>query len=187
MAIAAPGKAQGEFQSIIKFNLSPVPGALPSITLRLTAQSPNNGIFNSPSTAGTFSVFWQQNDNYLEGTGSPNSPTADGVTFTSLAALHSGADELLGTFSYNGATSGNFTYTLLLPPGFTNDVMTGGDVSLRLAAVDANIAFLFGSRTMSSNGPLLTITSVPEPATFLLAILGTGVCAFASRRRLTSR
>lgn len=186
LGIAASGKPQGEFQSLLRFNVGQITGSLQSITLRLTAQSPNNGIFNSPSTAGTFSIFWQQSDNYLEGTGSPNSPTADGVTFSSLAGLQSSADELLGTFSYNGATSGNFTYTLSLPPGFTNDVMNGGSVSLRLAAADANIAFLFGSRTMGSNGPLLTITSVPEPSTLLFALFGTGFCVWA-RRRLTSR
>ncbi len=186
LGVAAVGKPQGEFQSIIKFTLSPAPSPLVSITLTLTPQTPNNTmVFNSPNTAGTFRVFWQQNDNYVEGTGSPNSPTTTGVTFTSLAGLHGGADELLGTFSFNGMLTGNAPYTLSLPPGFSNDVMTGGEVSLRLEAADANIAFLFGSRTM--NAPVLTITSVPEPSSVLFAFLGASLCALASKRRLKSR
>lgn len=186
LGIAASGKPQGEFQSLMRFTVGQLTGSLQSITLRLTAQNPNNAIFNT-AAAGSFNIYWQQNDNYQEGTGSPNSPTSDGVTFNSLSALQSPADELLGTFSFNGATSGNFTYTLALPPGFTNDVLSGGSVSLRLTAADANIAFLFGSRTMGANAPLLSITTVPEPSAALLLLGGAAFIIVCTRRRLTSR
>lgn len=196
LAIAANGKAQGEFQSLLKFDLSgsaaffnSTYGAgkwtVHSITLQMTAQSPGNPIFNS-SAAGSFNIIWQTNDSWVEGTGTPNVPTVDGVTYASLPSFEGGSDLNVGTFGYNGATSGAFVYTLLLPPGFASDVMAGNIVSLRLAAADSNMAGIFSSVNFgtASARPMLTVTAIPEPGTFALLCLPLALALIAYRKHL---
>ena len=81
LSVAAPGLASGEFQSVLRFDLSGAKtsfnsqfGAgqwsIQSITLSLTATAPNNAIFNA-SAAGQFGVSWMQNDSWTEGAGTP--------------------------------------------------------------------------------------------------------------------
>ena len=185
ISLAAPGLPQGEFQSVLQFNLS---GALSSfnsifgagqwsiqsVTLQLNAAPANNAIFNTPA-AGQFGISWMQNDSWTEGTGSPSAPDASGITFATLQNTFIGAgDQNLGTFSFNGATSGAFTYSLGLSSGLTGDVLTGDNLSLRLLAVDSSVSGVFNSRNFgtAANRPLLTITAVPEPGTLSLAVLG---------------
>src|SRR5436309_11316801 len=66
LGISAPGLSQGEFQSVMRFDLAPVKTAfdaafgtadwiVTSATLRLTAATPNNAIFNA-NAAGQFSI-----------------------------------------------------------------------------------------------------------------------------------
>src|SRR5215831_19401829 len=68
LSIAAPNLSQGEFQSVLQFNLAGVKStfdaqfgvgqwSLQSVSLQLTATAPNNAIFNG-SAAGQFSVSW---------------------------------------------------------------------------------------------------------------------------------
>lgn len=113
LSVAASGLSQGEFQSLLQFNLSGTKtsfdtqfGAgewtIQSITLQLTATSPNNPLFNA-SAAGQMGISWMQNDAWMEGTGNPRHPSASGVTFSSLSGLMSPSDETLGTFAFNGA------------------------------------------------------------------------------------
>src|SRR5262245_34505218 len=77
------GLPQGEFQSVLQFNLSGAAGSfnstfgpgqwsVESVTLQLTAAAPNNPFFDSP-VAGQLGVSWMQNDSWQEGTGTPNS------------------------------------------------------------------------------------------------------------------
>src|SRR5437868_11194092 len=91
LGVAASGKPQGEFQSVLRFDLAAAKAAfdaqygaglwsIQSITLQLTATSPNNAILNTPS-AGQFNISWMQSDSWLEGTGTPPAPTMDGITF----------------------------------------------------------------------------------------------------------
>ena len=128
LSVAAPGLAKGEFQSVLQFDLSGArtsfnaqfgagQWSIQSITLTLTATSPNNAIFNS-SAAGQFGISWMQNDSWVEGTGTPNAPTTTGITYSSLPSFTGAGDESLGTFSFNGAPVGSVTYTLSLTPGF---------------------------------------------------------------------
>ncbi len=184
LSIAAPNLAQGEFQSVLQFSLSSVKSAfdsqfgvgqwtIQSVTLQLTATAPNNAIFN-PSAAGQFFISWMQNDGWAEGTGTPQLPTQTGIAFATLNSFLSPADEALGTFSFNGATSGNSTYTLGLTPSFSADILTGNNVSFRMFAADTTVSYLSDSRSFgtASARPLLTITAVPEPTSVALGLIG---------------
>jgi len=196
LSVAAPGLSQGEFQSVLQFNLSAAKNSfdsqfgiglwtIQSVTLQLTAVPPNNAIFN-PSAAGQFRLSWMQNDGWTEGTGTPAAPTTTGITFSALSNFVSGADETLGTFSFNGATSGNFTYSLNLTPLFSADVLSGNNLSLRMFAADNSVSYLSDSRSFGtvSARPLLTITAVPEPGTLSLGLL---CLSFFACRRQTLR
>jgi hypothetical protein len=199
LSVAAPGLAQGEFQSVLQFNLSGAKSSfdsqfgagqwsIQSVTLQLTATAPNNPIFNS-SAAGQFSLSWMQNNGWTEGTGTPMTPTTTGITFSTLSNFVSGADEALGTFSFNGATNGNATYTLNLAPLFSADILSGSTVSLRMFAADTTVSYLSDSRNFmnASFRPLLTITAVPEPGALAISIAGLSLLAsirFLRRKHL---
>jgi hypothetical protein len=193
LSVAAPGLAQGEFQSVLEFNLASAKtsfdsqfGAglwtIQSVTLQLTAAPPNNSIFNA-SAAGQFSLSWMQNNSWTEGTGTPQAPTGNGITFSTLSNFVSVADEALGTFSFNGATSGSSAWSLNLTPSFSSDILSGGSASLRMFAADNTVSYLSESRSFgtASARPLLTITAVPEPGAAALASLF--ICGLFFRRR----
>jgi len=195
LAIAAPNLSQGEFQSLIQFNLSSVKSSfdaqfgagqwtIQSATLQLTATSPNNPIFNS-SAAGSLSVSWMQNDSWTEGTGTPQAPTQSDITFATLNNFLSSADQALGSFAFNGGTSGITSCPLKFTPSFLADVLAGNIVSFRMFAADATVSGVFDSRSFgtASARPLLTITAVPEPASLVLASLGLSILACRSRFR----
>jgi len=123
LALSAAGLPQGQLQSVLQFDLAGAISSfnstygagqwsIQSVTLQLSASPANNAIFN-PSSAGVVGISWMQNDSWTEGTGSPAAPGASGITFLSLQnTFLSGGDENLGTFSFSGATSGAFTYSL---------------------------------------------------------------------------
>jgi hypothetical protein len=185
LSVAAQGLPQGEQQSVLQFNLGAAASAfdaqfgagqwsVQSVTLQLTATSANNPIFNAPA-AGSIGVSWMKNDSWQEGVGTPTTPGTAGLTFTSLRSSFIGAqDENLGTFQFNGATSGASVYTLTLTPGFISDLAAGNNVSLRLFAADSTVSGVFNSRNFgtAANRPLLTVEAVPEPGTVAL-----GCCA----------
>ena len=199
LALSAPGAAKGEFQSVLSFDTSTakatfdgVYGAgawvVQSVTLQLTATPVNNALFNA-NTAGTFVLGWMQNDTWTEGTGSPNAPGATGISWTTLqnTVLNPAADETLGTFNYDGSSSGAAIYTLALPPGFRADLLAGGTLSLRAFSAAGTTSYLFNSRsaTAVANRPILTITAVPEPG--VVGLLGLAGAFAAVRRRATRR
>ena len=184
LSVAASGKPQGEFQSVLQFDLSAAKtsfdaqfGAglwsIESVTLQLTAAPLNNAIFNATS-AGQFRISWMQNDSWTEGTGTPTVPTTTGITWNTLPNFLGPNDEDVGTFSFNGATSGSTTYTLTLTSGFTADMLAGGVISLRTLAADSDVSYLFNSRNFNtaSSRPLFTVTAVPEPSSCMLALAG---------------
>ncbi|HEY2951030.1 MAG TPA: hypothetical protein VGK40_00525 [Verrucomicrobiae bacterium] len=191
LALAAAGKPQGEFQSVLQFDASGAKisfdtqfGAgqwtVSAVTLQLAASPANNAIFNAVS-AGSFGISWMQNDSWTEGTGSPGFPSTTGINFNTLqgAFINNAVDENLGAFAYSGATSGAFAYALGLSPGFRSDVEGGNNVSLRLLAADANVSYVFNSRNFptTTNRPILAVTAVavPEASTLTLAALGLGL------------
>jgi hypothetical protein len=186
--ISAPGLPQGEFQSLLRFDLAGAKSqfdlaygagnwTLASAALQLSASSPNNPIFND-SAAGQFSATWMQNDSWGEGNGAPTTPDTNGVTWNSLPSFLSAGDQNLGVFSFNGATTGSANYSLLLAPGFVSDATSGGlaSVHLRAAPGDTTVSGAFNSRTFNQavRRPLLTLNAVaiPEPSTWALAACG---------------
>src|ERR1044071_2956079 len=194
ISVAATGLPQGEFQSVLQFNLAGAkssfdsqfgPGlwSLQSVTLQLTATAPNNSIFN-PSAAGQFNISWMQNDAWTEGSGTPIAPGLTGITYSTLNSFLSGADEALGTFSFNGATNGNFTYSLALAPSFSADILSGGTLSLRMFAADNIVSFLADSRTFSNTSlrPQLSLSVIPEPGTVALGFIGSSIILYCRRK-----
>ena len=195
LSVAASGLPQGQFQSVLQFGLAGAKSSfdsqfgigqwsIQSVTLQLTTVPPNNPIFNA-SGAGQFSLSWMQNDGWTEGTGNPGLPTSNGITFSTLSNFVSGADEALGTFSFNGATNGNFIYTLGLTPSFSADILAGNTVSMRMFAADSTVSFLSDSRTIPTTSlrPLLTINAIPEPGVLALSIAAFSFVAASRVRR----
>ena len=184
--VSAPGSLNDEFQGLLRFNAAAAKtsfdatfGAgnwrLSAAALRLTASNPNNPLFTA-NAAGSVSASWMQNDAWLEGTGGPNTPTTDGVTYATLPTFLGPADESVGTLNFAGGNSGAATYALTLTPGFAADLAAGNDVSLRLAAAPGTTtSYLFSSRSFATaaNRPALTLTAipVPEPTAGMMVLL----------------
>ncbi|MBE7506190.1 MAG: hypothetical protein HS101_07865 [Planctomycetia bacterium] len=193
LALSADGLPKGSFASLIRFDTAAATTAfdatfgvgqwsVQSASLRLTATTPNNAIFNN-ADAGQFSVSWMESDAWVEGTGTPMVPTTTGVTFNTLPSFLSANDAPLGSFTFGGGISGSTIYTLNLPLGFTNDIWTGGLLSMRLFAEDSSVSYLFNSRNFGTvaNRPELSITVVPEPT--CIALLFPVVLLIAARHR----
>jgi hypothetical protein len=197
-AVTAPGVGfpAAEFRSLIRFDLASAKAnfdaafgagnwSLGSAVLNLGATSPNNLIFNSPA-AGQLQFTWMQNDTWEEGAGAPTTPDTNGVTWDSLPTFLSANDQSLGTFAFDGATSGTVSYSLGLAPGLVNDAASGGLTSLLLTGApgDTTVSAAFNSRSFNtaSRRPLLTLNAVaiPEPGAWALAVCG--VLAFAFLR-----
>src|SRR5262249_17933374 len=125
---------------------------------------------------------WMQNDGWTEGSGSPQAPGATGITLATLSSFLGSSDEALGTFSFNGATSGSSTYSLNLPASFSADILSGGTLSVRMFAADNAVSPPPASPTFRPPPPrpLPSPPAVPEPSPLSLGFLGLAV--FAHRR-----
>jgi hypothetical protein len=194
LAVSDAGQPQGQYQALMRFDLAAIKSSfdatlgagkwtLQAATLRLSTANPNNPIFN-PNLAGSFAASWMQNDAWNEGTGTPMTPTTDGITFSTLSSFIGAQDQSLGTFAFPGGTSGNNTYALNLTPGLVGDVQAGDLLSIRLFAdTGMTVSDNFSSRSFqtTANRPVLTLSAVavPEPSTaaalaVAFAILGAG-------------
>ncbi len=175
LQVSAAGLPAGEFESVLQFDLSSAKSSfdatfgsgqwsVQSETLQLTAFVGRNPIFNQPA-AGQFAVSWMQNDTWTEGSGTPMAPGGTGITFNSLPSFLSSSDQTLGTFSFDGSTSGTFNYSLALATGLVGDADTGGLTSLRLLATDTMMSALFNSRSfaIAASRPVLTIVATAAP------------------------
>jgi hypothetical protein len=200
LTVEAANLPQGEFQSVIEFNLSAAANSfnaeygagqwtIQSMSLELTASSHGNAIFNAVA-AGQFGVSLMQNNSWIEGAGTGGVPTTTGITWNGLTGglINPAADEALGTFNFAGGTGGVANYSLGLAPGLVADAEGGDDLSLRLFPADNQISYLFSSREASPNGPELVINAVPEPDTLALAAVDAALIfgGWMRRRRLVS-
>lgn len=180
LAISPASADKGEFQSVIMFNLA---GAVTlfnnnfgtngwtviDITLTLNSNygiagvQPNNGIFNVIS-GGNFVIEWLSNDDWAEGTGTPNLPTTDGVTYDSLPELTSGATAILCTNAYKPPETNNtpIIFPLPLNTNLVADITNGGNTTLLFYAADNKVGYLFNSHEYGrGNQPLINVTAGP--------------------------
>ena len=137
--------------------------------------APANAIFDRG--AGAFGVRWIANDNWTQGTGTPNAPATDGVTYNSEAALlGSATDASLGVFT-NAGENASLSFPLALPPAFVNDVRAGGEVGLYLVAISAGTGFTMNSRSFAtaSARPVLVVSAAPQPSITSVRVVGTDV------------
>jgi len=173
-AVNGIGEQNGLFDTLMRFPLSNavfiLDSQLPDGWVLAKAQllvtetaAPDNAIFNRG--VGVFEVRWQAADNWVEGTGKPNPPTTDGVSWNDLAGLvNSNLDQRLGVFTNSGA-DGQIALDLVLGDRFVSDLRSGGAVTLHLTASTPEIGFTFNSRNFgNTNGqPLLRLTALANP------------------------
>lgn len=197
LVVAPAASVKGEFQSVLKFNLSNAVAlfntnygvgnwTIAGISLELTGNygtngvQPNNAIFPAIST-GKFVTEWLSDDDWAEGTGTPNLPTTDGVTYDSLTNLPSGllfgAHEILCTNTYvPPGDNVPVTYALPLNSSLVTNVSGGGDVTFLLYAADNQIGYLFNSYSYGrGNEPLIHVTANLLPPIILSGCFTNGL------------
>ncbi len=179
LAIAPATSAKGEFQSVIKFSLSNGVAlfnstygsnnwSIASVSLELASNygvggvQPNNPIFNVVS-GGQFVIEWLADDSWAEGTGTPNLPTTDGITYNSLPILLAQQHEALCTNTYvPPGDNVHVTWPLPLTANLVADVSGGGEVTFRFYAADNQIGYLFNSYSYGrGNEPLIHVAAMP--------------------------
>jgi hypothetical protein len=183
LAVASAASVKGEFESVLKFNLTNATGlfngtygpnwTISDLSLELTGNfatagaQPDNPMFNSVS-GGNFVVEWMADDDWVEGTGRPNFPTADGVTYGSLPLLLSDSHEVLCTNTYvPPGDNVHLMWPLPLNVNLVSNIVVGGPVSFRLCAADDRISCLFNSHNFGNgNQPLIHITAIPRLGIF---------------------
>jgi hypothetical protein len=106
--------------------------------------------------------------------------------------LIAGGEQVLGTLSFNGGTSGASTISLAATPGVISDATAGSLLSLRLYAPQGETAVsgLFNARsaTNAANRPALTLEANVVPEASGMALLATASLLFGgvAPRRLNS-
>jgi len=187
LAVAAGNLPNGEFQSVLRFDLSGARSSLDaqygagqwslqSVGLQLSSSPHGNTIYNQIA-AGLFGVSLLQNSSWQEGTGNASNPSGSGINYNSLQSTYiSAGDQALGVFNFDGGTSGINIYNLNLASDLSAGILAGSTLSLRLFAADTSVSYLFGSRAMQPpNQPGLVISAVPEPAALALLSLPLGI------------
>ena len=179
LAVSPASAAKGEFQSVLRFNLAAGVAqfnaaygsnqwTITGVTLDLASNygvagvQPNNPIFNVIN-GGQFVIEWLSDDAWLEGTGTPNLPTTDGVCYNSLPALLAQPREVLCTNTYSPPGD---NVRVLWPLPLTLNLVTtlcgGGDVNLRFYAADNQVGYLFNSYKYGrGNEPLMEVVATP--------------------------
>jgi archaellin len=191
-AVNGSGITNGAFDSFVRFNTAAMVANLNSLfgsnnwvisRARLQTTeigSPANTLFNRGK--GALEIRWIANDNWAEGTGTPTSPTTDGICYNNEATLlNPSTDASLGAFTNAGVNFTNF-FSLALPAVFANDIAAGGEVTLFLTAIDANIGFTVDSRDFGtvSAWPYLIVSAVPQPGISEVNLSGTNVVLSAT-------
>ena len=189
---ATGNSTNGAFDSFMSFDTSTMVSnfnmsfgtsnwVITSATLNLTENpSPGNAIFNSGT--GMFQIRWIANDTWVEGTGNPNAPTTNGVTYAQEnSILNSNTDLTLGAFDFNGAAK--LSCPLALPAAFVTNMQAGAEVGLFMTAIDPTIGFLFYSRNYAGNPsalPSLVVSATLQPGISGISISGTSLILSAT-------
>jgi hypothetical protein len=185
LATNMSGFTNGVYDSFIRFNTAamvssfnslygPNNWSVSSAKLRLVEMgAPPQTIFNRGK--GSFEVRWIANTNWTEGTGTPMTPTMDGIVYTNeLVLLNTNTDVSLGIYTNAGV---NFTnsFQLGLQPAFTSSLASGGEVDLFLTAADTKIGFTFNSQNFTgvSSRPILVVSAIPRPTITGFNLVGT--------------
>lgn len=191
-ALNGSGVANGAFDTFIRVNTQAMAAHFDSSygagnwviqTARLwltETGAPNNALFNRG--VGTFEIRWIANDDWVEGSGNPNNPTTDGITYNDVPGLlNAGTDVTLGTFTNTGL-DGKAGFTLALVPELVADIAAGGETSLFITAIDPAIGFTFMSRNFGNadSRPYLEILAVPTPSITDIAIAGSEIVITAA-------
>ena len=177
--VVASSAASGEFQSVVKFNLADSVAAfnlacgsnnwtITGISLDFASNygtagvQPNNPIF-PVIRGGQFVIEWLSADDWIEGTGTPNLPTTDGITLTSLPGLLAQPREILATNTYSPPGNNvRITWPLPLTTNLVTDICAGGDVTFRFYAADNQIGYLFNSYKYGrGNEPKIDVVVTP--------------------------
>ncbi|PWU12979.1 MAG: hypothetical protein C5B50_20260 [Verrucomicrobia bacterium] len=186
-AVNGSGVTNGVFDSFIRFNTGAMVTnfnalygtnnwVITAAKLQVTEMgAPPNAVFNRG--VGGFEIRWIVNDNWIEGTGTPNAPTTNGVAYkdeTSL--LNSQTDVSLGTFT-NAGIDTTLSFQLTLPPAFIQDASAGGEVGLYWKAIDPRIGFTVDSRSFGTASalPYLEISALPAPGISSIELSGADV------------
>ena len=204
LAVSGSARSQGVFDSVLQYNFAAAKASFDStfgaglwvidgISLQLTATAPGNPIFSgfnegpggsNINYAGQVGVTWMQNDSWTEGTGTPGTPTATGITYSTLSSFQSVADQSLGAFAFGGGTSGSLNWNLGLASSFLADATAGNAVSLLMLPGDTTVGMVVDSRSFGTAAfrPILTVSAVPEAGTGTL-LAGAALTWLARRRR----
>jgi hypothetical protein len=189
-ATNATGVANGIADTFIRFNTAGMVTSFNSLfgpnnwvisraTLRVTeVGAPPNAIFNRGK--GVFGIRWVANDAWVEGTGMPMAPTADGIVYNDEPTLLTNTVSL-GSFTNAGINSTD-SFSLALPASFTSNISAGGDVGLYLTAIDPGTGFTFNSHDFgtATQRPFLEISAVPLPGITSVTFSGTDVVLSAT-------
>lgn len=190
-AVNGLGQQNGLFDTLMRFPMSNVVSGLDEalgedwivtgVRLVVTEMAmPDNAIFNLG--VGKFEIRWIATDNWIEGTGRPNAPTSDGVTWQDLPAiLNSNLDVSLGIFTNTGANA-QISNSLSLAESFIADIRLAGEVNLYLTAASAQIGFTFNSRNFGNTNaqPYLEMTAVANPKPRIESIVISNMSAVVS-------
>jgi hypothetical protein len=183
----------GAFDSFISFNTSSMVTAfnsafgannwvITSATLNLTInQLPGNPVFNLGS--GMFAIRWIANDTWTEGTGNPNAPTMNGITYNQEPIyLNPNTDVNLGAFSFN-INATDLSCPLTLPTAFVTNMQAGGEVGLFMTAIDPSVGFVFYSRQymgLASTHPALVVSAATLPGITNVSLSGANLVLAAT-------
>jgi hypothetical protein len=196
LALAAGALPNGEFQSVLKFDLSGARNSLDSqygagnwsiqsISLQLSSSPHNNSIYNEVH-AGQFGISLMRDNSWIEGTGNASNPGATGINYNTLQTsfINPALDSALGTFNFSGGSSGLNQYLLETGSVLDAELMAGDNITLRLFAADNSVSYLFSSRAASSQAaqPELIISAIPEPGVSGLLAFGIAVLLWQKKR-----
>jgi hypothetical protein len=182
----------GAFDTFISFNTAamvsnfnsifgPSNWVITSATINLTANlAPGNAVFNYGT--GSFQIRWIANDTWIAGTGTPNAPTTNGITYSQESSyLNTNTDMNLGAFTFAG--SAKLSCPLALPNAFVTNMQAGGEVGFFMTAIDPGLGYVFYSRNYAGNTnslPYLVVSATAQPGISGISLSGTNLVLTAT-------